>query len=76
VAVIERLASTLPPISADARAFYTAPEPLAPGSGDAYSWDVVTEEQGVKVRRATRFAARGAWRAVCCGPRCALRCLR
>lgn len=51
VAVVERLASTLPPITADASAFYTPPEPLPPASGDKYSWDVINEEYDVKVRR-------------------------
>ena len=58
VATIERLASTLPPSSASAASFYAPPQPLPPVPGDKYTWDVITEEQGVKARGATRRSLR------------------
>jgi hypothetical protein len=58
VAVIERLASTLPPSVPGAPAFYVPPQPLPPVSGDKYTWDVITEEQGVKARPGARCMRR------------------
>ena len=60
VATIERLASSLPPSSAGAASFYAPPQPLPPVPGDKYTWDVITEEQGVKARGATRRGAQHA----------------
>ena len=62
VATIERLASTLPPSAAGAASFYAPPQPLPPVPGDKYTWDVITEEQGVKARGATRRGTRHAGR--------------
>ena len=62
VATIERLASTLPPSAAGAASFYAPPQPLPPVPGDKYTWDVITEEQGVKARGATRRSMRRAGR--------------
>ena len=62
VATIERLASTLPPSAAGAASFYAPPQPLPPVPGDKYTWDVITEEQGVKARGVTRRSMRHAGR--------------
>jgi hypothetical protein len=53
LATVQRCAATLP------SAFYTPPTP--PPAVDKYSWDTVTEEQGVKARRCSR-GARCTWR--------------